>query len=80
MSIKSLLIEETVASRILILILSFAFRPIRVYVCGIRSSNGSGKTTLAMSILWALTGSLDLRPMQDSKVSDVVNQDSKVIY
>jgi hypothetical protein len=41
-------------------------------------SNGSGKTTLAMSILWALTGSLDSRPMQDSKVSDVVHQESKV--
>jgi DNA repair exonuclease SbcCD ATPase subunit len=41
-------------------------------------SNGSGKTTLAMSILWALTGSLDARPMQDAKVSDVVHQESKV--
>jgi DNA repair exonuclease SbcCD ATPase subunit len=31
-----------------------------------------------MSILWALTGSLDPRPFDDSKVSDVVNDLSKV--
>ena len=31
-----------------------------------------------MAALWALTGSLDARPLQDSKVSDVVNDDSKV--
>jgi len=36
-------------------------------------SNGSGKSTLAMSALWALTGSADARPFQDSKVLDVVN-------
>lgn len=41
-------------------------------------SNGSGKSSLAMSMLWCLTGSLDPRPFQDSKVSDVVNDDSKV--
>ena len=40
-------------------------------------SNGSGKTTLAMSVLWALTGSSDPRPMQDAKVSDVINFQSK---
>jgi hypothetical protein len=28
-------------------------------------SNGAGKTTLAASVLWALTGSLDLRPATD---------------
>lgn len=41
-------------------------------------SNGTGKTSLAMSIFWALTGSLDPRPMQDAKTTDVVNDDSKV--
>lgn len=40
-------------------------------------SNGSGKTTLAMSVLWALTGSSDPRPMQDAKVSDVINFQSQ---
>ena len=40
-------------------------------------SNGSGKTTLAMAVLWALTGSSDPRPTQDSKVSDVINFDGK---
>lgn len=40
-------------------------------------SNGSGKTTLAMSTLWALTGSIDPRPMEDSKVSDIVHDDSQ---
>ena len=40
-------------------------------------SNGSGKTTLAMAVLWALTGTSDPRPMQDSKVSDVINFDGK---
>ena len=40
-------------------------------------SNGSGKTTLAMAVLWALTGSSDPRPMQDAKVSDVINFSSK---
>ena len=39
-------------------------------------SNGSGKTSLSMAALWALTGSADPRPFQDSKVADVVN-DSK---
>jgi DNA repair exonuclease SbcCD ATPase subunit len=42
------------------------------------ASNGSAKTSLVMSILWALTGSLDPRPVQDSKVADVVNDASKV--
>ena len=41
-------------------------------------SNGSGKSSLAMATLWALTGTLDPRPMQDAKVADVVNDDSKV--
>lgn len=41
-------------------------------------SNGSGKTSLAVSILWALTGTTDSRPSQDYKVSDVVNDSSKV--
>ena len=40
-------------------------------------SNGSGKTSLAMSILWAFTGSVDPRPLQDSKVVDVINDASK---
>lgn len=31
-----------------------------------------------MATLWALTGTLDPRPMQDAKVSDVVNDESKV--
>jgi DNA repair exonuclease SbcCD ATPase subunit len=39
-------------------------------------SNGSGKTSLAMSLLWALTGSVDPRPSLDGKVSDVVNDSS----
>jgi DNA repair exonuclease SbcCD ATPase subunit/DNA repair exonuclease SbcCD nuclease subunit len=34
-------------------------------------SNGSGKTTLAMSILWALTGSLDTRLSNDGRSYDV---------
>jgi DNA repair exonuclease SbcCD ATPase subunit len=42
------------------------------------NSNGSGKSSLAMATLWALTGTLDPRPMQDAKVADVVNNDSKV--
>jgi len=41
-------------------------------------SNGSGKSSLAMATLWALTGSVDPRPLQDSKVSDVVNDSCKV--
>ena len=41
-------------------------------------SNGSGKTSLAVSMLWALTGSVDPRPLQDSKVTDVINDSSKV--
>ena len=41
-------------------------------------SNGSGKSSLAMAALWALTGTLDPRPMQDAKVTDVVNDESKV--
>jgi DNA repair exonuclease SbcCD ATPase subunit/DNA repair exonuclease SbcCD nuclease subunit len=41
-------------------------------------SNGSGKSSLAMAALWALTGSVDPRPLEDSKVSDVVNDSSKV--
>ena len=40
-------------------------------------SNGSGKSMLAMSTLWCLTGSLDARPLDDSKVSDIVNDESK---
>lgn len=34
-------------------------------------SNGSGKTTLAMSVLWALTGSMDTRLVGDGKAVDV---------
>ena len=41
-------------------------------------SNGSGKTSLAMSVLWAFTGSVDARPLPDARVSDVVNDSSKV--
>ena len=48
-----------------------------VLLRGSSDSNGSGKTTLAMSVLWALTGSSDPRPMQDAKVSDVINFQSK---
>ena len=40
-------------------------------------SNGSGKTSLAMSILWAFTGMVDPRPLQDSKVVDVINDAAK---
>lgn len=40
-------------------------------------SNGSGKSSLAMSALWAFTGSIDPRPLQDSKVSDVVHDSCK---
>jgi len=40
-------------------------------------SNGTGKSSLAMSALWALTGSIDPRPVSDSKVSDIVNDLSK---
>jgi len=36
-------------------------------------SNGTGKSTLAMAALWALTGSVDPRPMSDAKVADIVN-------
>jgi hypothetical protein len=43
-------------------------------------SNGSGKTSLAMASLWALTGSLDPRRAQDGKVSDVINDYSKVCF
>ena len=42
------------------------------------NSNGSGKSTLAMSALWALTGSIDPRPVNDAKVSDVVHDNSSV--
>lgn len=31
-----------------------------------------------MSVLWALTGSIDPRPLQDSKAADVVNDHCKV--
>ena len=41
-------------------------------------SNGSGKSSLAMAALWALTGSLDNRRVQDAKTTDVVNDESKV--
>ena len=41
-------------------------------------SNGVGKSTLAMASLWALAGSTDPRPTQDGKVTDVVNDLSKV--
>lgn len=34
-------------------------------------SNGSGKTTLAMSILWALTGSMDTRLINEGRSYDV---------
>lgn len=36
-------------------------------------SNGAGKTTLAMSVLWALTGSLDARLVSDGKAVDVAH-------
>jgi hypothetical protein len=49
-----------------------------IVLCFCVYSNGSGKSSLAMSTLWALTGTLDPRPMQDAKVSDVVNDESKV--
>jgi hypothetical protein len=41
-------------------------------------SNGSGKSTLAMSALWALTGSIDPRPVNDGKVGDVVHDKASV--
>jgi DNA repair exonuclease SbcCD ATPase subunit len=41
-------------------------------------SNGVGKSTLAMAALWALAGTVDPRPAQDGKVSDVVNDFCKV--
>lgn len=41
-------------------------------------SNGVGKSTLAMASLWALVGTLDARPIQDGKVADVVNDNSKL--
>jgi hypothetical protein len=31
-----------------------------------------------MAALWALTGSIDPRPVQDAKVNDVVHDNSKV--
>lgn len=31
-----------------------------------------------MSALWCLTGSLDTRPFEDSKVADVINDNAKV--
>ncbi|CAB9505524.1 expressed unknown protein [Seminavis robusta] len=40
-------------------------------------SNGSGKTTLAMAALWAMTGSADPRPFQDSKVVDILNDSNQ---
>ena len=43
-------------------------------------SNGSGKSSLAMAALWGLTGSMDPRRVQDSKVADIVNDESKVSY
>jgi hypothetical protein len=43
-------------------------------------SNGSGKTSLVFSILWALTGSLDPRPAENAKASDVVNDLSTVSF
>ena len=39
-------------------------------------SNGTGKSSLAMAALWALSGSVDPRPMSDAKVADIVNDDS----
>mmetsp|Transcript_9032 Transcript_9032/g.21479 ORF Transcript_9032/g.21479 Transcript_9032/m.21479 type:complete len:1288 (+) Transcript_9032:58-3921(+) len=41
-------------------------------------SNGSGKTSLAMAALWALTGSMDARRANDGKVTDIINDYSKV--
>jgi DNA repair exonuclease SbcCD ATPase subunit len=41
-------------------------------------SNGVGKSTLAMAALWALAGTVDPRPTQDGKVSDVINDFCKV--
>ncbi|KAL7542726.1 hypothetical protein ACHAWF_007242 [Thalassiosira exigua] len=41
-------------------------------------SNGVGKSTLAMASLWALAGSTDPHPAQDGKVTDVVNDFSKI--
>ena len=34
-------------------------------------SNGAGKTTLAMSVLWGLTGSMDVRLVADGNKVDV---------
>ena len=39
-------------------------------------SNGTGKSSLAMAALWALSGSVDPRPMSDAKVADIVNDES----
>jgi DNA repair exonuclease SbcCD ATPase subunit len=36
-------------------------------------SNGAGKTTLAMSVLWALTGTMDTRLVNDGKAVDVAH-------
>ena len=42
-------------------------------------SNGAGKTTLAMSVMWALTGSMDARLIADGKAVDVAyDTDSKL--
>ena len=41
-------------------------------------SNGVGKSTLAMAALWALVGTVDPRPTQDGKVSDVINDFCRV--
>jgi hypothetical protein len=37
-------------------------------------SNGSGKTSLAMSILWALTGSMDTRLVSDTRAANVAHE------
>jgi hypothetical protein len=42
------------------------------------NSNGSGKSSLAMSALWALTGTIDPRPVSDAKVDDVVHDKASV--
>jgi hypothetical protein len=51
-----------------------------ILTSSVLKSNGSGKTSLAVSTLWALTGTIDPRPLQDSKVSDVIHDSSKVRF
>ena len=41
-------------------------------------SNGSGKSTLAMAALWALTGSIDSRPVHSSRTVNIINDECEV--